>query len=82
MNPAKILGFSVVAFRDGRSYSAWCPDLDVASQGESIEESLANLKEAIELHLECLSGTELKEVLQRQGTRLIATLEVPLPSPA
>jgi len=31
---------------------AWCPDLDIASQGKTIEESLANLKEAIELHFE------------------------------
>ena len=75
----KILGFSVVAFRDGNSYSSWCPDLDVASQGDTIEEALANLKEAIELHLECLSKDELKEILKRQGTRLFATLEIPVP---
>lgn len=29
-----------------------CPELDIASQGESIEEALFNLKEAIELYLE------------------------------
>ena len=31
-----------------------CPELDIASQGETEEEALANLKEALELHLEPL----------------------------
>ncbi|HEC88597.1 MAG TPA: type II toxin-antitoxin system HicB family antitoxin [Thermoplasmata archaeon] len=33
-------------------YVAWCPELDIASQGENIEKALRNLKEAIELYLE------------------------------
>ena len=33
-------------------YVALCPELDVASQGYSVDESLENLKEAIELYLE------------------------------
>ena len=74
----RILGFSAVAFKDGRSYSAWCPDLDVASQGDSVEEALANLKEAMELHIECLPQTELKEILRRQGTRLMTNVEIPV----
>ncbi len=76
----KLMGFSVVAFRDGQSYSSWSPELDVASQGHSIEEAIANLKEAIELHLECISKDELKEVRARQGTRLVTTVEVPAPA--
>lgn len=76
------IGFSAVAFKDGKSYSAWCPDLDVASQGSTIESSLSNLKEAISLHLECLSASELAEVKARQGTRISTTLEIPLPESA
>jgi predicted RNase H-like HicB family nuclease len=34
------------------SYSWWCPELDIASQGETIEEAIRNLKEAFELYLE------------------------------
>ncbi len=38
--------------RDG-GYSVWVPDLPgCASQGETIEEGLTNIKEAIELYLE------------------------------
>ena len=75
----KLLGFSAVVIPEGRSYSAWSPDLDIASQGHSIEEALKNLKEAMELHLECLSPLEIREIRSRQKTRLIATLEVPVP---
>ena len=71
--------FSAVTFRDGKSYSSWCPDLDVASQGKSIEDAITNLKEAIELHLECMSNDEMKEIKARQGTRLVSTIEVPAP---
>lgn len=74
----KLLGFSVVVFPEAGSYSAWCPDVDVASQGDTLEEAIANLKEALELHLECLSSAELQEIRQRQGTKLITTLEVPV----
>jgi len=39
-------------------YSALCPELGVASQGDTIEEAEANLKEAVDLYLE--SGRDLK----------------------
>ncbi len=35
-----------------KQYVALCPELDVASQGYTIEEALANLKEATELYIE------------------------------
>jgi predicted RNase H-like HicB family nuclease len=37
---------------EGDWYVAQCLEIDVASQGESIEQAIANLKEALELHLE------------------------------
>ena len=74
----QLLGFSVVVFPDGASFSAWSPDLDVASQGTTVEAALAHLKEALELHLGCLSPEELNEIRKRQGTRLTATLQIPV----
>jgi predicted RNase H-like HicB family nuclease len=62
--------FSAVIRREGNLLVAWCPEIDVASQGASVEESLANLKEAIELYLED------EDALRPEGTPLIATLEV------
>lgn len=43
---------SAVVRREGEWFVSWCPDLDVASQGRSVEESLANLREGLELRLE------------------------------
>ncbi len=42
-------------------YVALCPELDIASQGFTIEEAKNNLKEAIELFLESASREEIKE---------------------
>ncbi len=44
--------FSAVIEKEDDWYVALCPELDVASQGKSVEEALANLKEAAELYLE------------------------------
>ena len=76
----KIHGFSVIVIPENGSYSAWSPELDVASQGESIEEALSNLKEALELHLESLSPEELRELKKRDGLRLVTTIELPIPN--
>ena len=41
-------------------YVALCPDLDVASQGETVEEARTNLLEALELFLESASPVEIQ----------------------
>ena len=41
--------FSSIITKENHLYVAHCPELDIASQGESIEEAIGNLKEAIEL---------------------------------
>jgi predicted RNase H-like HicB family nuclease len=38
-----------------------CPELDIASQGDSVEEASANLKEAVELFFENASSEEIKQ---------------------
>ena len=49
--------------RDGDGYVALCPEVDVASQGDSVEEARANLIEALELFFETASPSELGERL-------------------
>jgi predicted RNase H-like HicB family nuclease len=44
--------FLAVIQKERKWYVSWCPELDVASQGETIEEAIENLKEAIELYLQ------------------------------
>lgn len=66
--------FSAVVEREGRWYVALCPELDVASQGESIEVALKNLKEAVALYLETAPPEEISA--STSSTPLITTLEV------
>ena len=47
--------------REGDGYVALCPELDIASQGDTIEEARENLQEALELFLETASAKEIKE---------------------
>ena len=44
--------FAATVWREGNWYVSQCLEVDVASQGETKEEALANLKEALELHFE------------------------------
>ncbi len=44
--------FSAVVKKEGNWFVAWCPELDIASQGKTLDEAVSNLKEAIELYLE------------------------------
>ena len=46
--------------RQGDGYVALCPELDIASQGGSVEEARANLTEALELFFETADPAEIK----------------------
>jgi len=53
--------FTAIIERDDDWYVALCPELDIASQGESVEEARHNLIEAIELFFEVASPSEIRE---------------------
>jgi len=46
--------------REGNGYVSLCPELDIASQGDTIEQARDNLKEALELFFETASPEEIK----------------------
>ncbi|MBK8497845.1 MAG: type II toxin-antitoxin system HicB family antitoxin [Flavobacteriales bacterium] len=52
--------------REGNGYVSLCPELDVASQGDTIEEARANLVEALELFFEAASSSEVRERLHEE----------------
>lgn len=59
---------NVIVKQEHKGYSVICPELNVASQGETFEESIENIKEAVELYIE--SAEELgiiEEVLEQLG---------------
>jgi len=47
--------------REGNGYVSLCPELDIASQGDSIEDARDNLREAIELFFETAAPEEIKQ---------------------
>ena len=66
---------SVVIEKDENGYYAYCPQLEgCQTQGDSLEEVLSNIKEAIELYLETLSEDEAKKLLSKEI--LTTSLEV------
>lgn len=62
--------FTAILEKEGNQYVALCPQLDVASQGATVEEATINLKEAVELFLE---SADNKEIKQRLHTDLFVT---------
>jgi predicted RNase H-like HicB family nuclease len=52
--------------REGSGYISLCPELDIASQGDTIEEARVNLREALELFFEAASPSEIKTRLHTE----------------
>ena len=49
--------------REDNGYVALCPEVDVASQGATVDEARVNLKEALELFFETASTSEIQQRL-------------------
>ena len=60
--------FTAIIHREDDWYVAECPEVGTASQGMTLEESIANLKEATELYLE-------EAVYTPRGRLLVTTFE-------
>jgi predicted RNase H-like HicB family nuclease len=60
--------FTAVLHKEDDLYVADCPEVGTVSQGYTVEEALANLKEATELYLE-------EELLHDAGRPLVTTFE-------
>ena len=61
---------TAVIEREGNGYVALCPELDIASQGGTVEEARANLLEALELFFETADPTEIQK---RLGSEVFVT---------
>jgi predicted RNase H-like HicB family nuclease len=64
----QIRQLTVIIEREDGGYVALCPELDIASQGDSAHEAKSNLTEAVELFFETADSSEVKARLH--GTRL------------
>lgn len=59
---------------EGGGFVSLCPELDIASQGDTIEQARDNLREALELFFECASPAEVQDRLT--GEILVTQVEV------
>jgi predicted RNase H-like HicB family nuclease len=58
---------NIVIEKDEFGFYAYCPELEgCQSQGDSLEEVMHNIKEAIELYLETLDPDEIKMFLSKE----------------
>jgi predicted RNase H-like HicB family nuclease len=65
---------TAVIQRSEKYFVALCPELDVVSQGKTVEEARRNIREAVELFLETASPSEIKQRLHKET--YISPLEV------
>ena len=61
---------AAVIQREGDGFVALCPELDIASQGDTVEEARDKLREAIELFFECAPP---EEIARRAGGEIFIT---------
>jgi predicted RNase H-like HicB family nuclease len=62
--------------REDDGFVALCPELDIVSQGTSVEEARANLVEALTLFFETASGSEIERRLRSEV--FVTQVEVPV----
>jgi predicted RNase H-like HicB family nuclease len=62
--------------KEGNGYVSLCPELDIASQGETVESARDNLGEAIVLFYECASAEEIQRRMVDEV--FVTQLEVPV----
>ena len=67
--------FTALIEREGDGYVSLCAELDIASQGDTVEEAKSNLAEAVALFLDTADPSEI----QRRGRSevFVTRLEVP-----
>ena len=67
---------TAVIERDGDAYVSLCPELDIASQGATIEEARSNLVEALTLFFETAGPAEIQQRLHSEV--FVTQVEVPV----
>ena len=72
----KNMKLTAVITKEEEGFVSLCPESDIASQGDTKEGAKINLKEAVELFLECASKDEVEKRLSSES--LVSSLEVSL----
>jgi predicted RNase H-like HicB family nuclease len=75
MKMKKTHQFSAIIQKEDGWYVSTCPELDVASQGKTVEEAISNLKEAVELFLEDKKADYI-ESIEHPSVPVVTTFSV------
>jgi len=75
---SKVLQLTAVVEREGDAYIATCAELDIVSQGKTVEEARRNLVEAVEGFFEVASPSEIRRRLKKET--YITTIMPAVPS--
>ena len=62
-NTKRVRRLTAIIQREDDGYVSLCPEIDIASQGDTVEEARRNLAEALELFFETASSEEVEERL-------------------
>jgi predicted RNase H-like HicB family nuclease len=73
---AQTRSLTVIIEKEGDGYVALCPQLDIASQGASVEDAHSNLREALQLFFETAAPAEVAGRLR--GEVFVTSVEVPV----
>jgi predicted RNase H-like HicB family nuclease len=65
---------TVIIEHEGAGFVSLCPEIDIASQGDSVEQARDNLQEALELFFETASAKEVEQRLH--GEVFVTQVEV------
>jgi len=78
----KIFGYTAVVWKEAEGYVSKCPELGVASCGDSFSYAVNNLREAVQLYLENAKELNIIEDLEESLTskeKFTAHFEATLP---
>jgi len=78
----KVFGYTAVVWKESAGYVSKCPELGVASCGDSFEEAISNLREAVDLYLENAMELDLFDEIKESLTtkeKFTAYLEATVP---
>jgi len=73
---AQPLRLTAVIEREDEGFVSLCPELDIASQGSSVEEARANLVEALSLFFETADPSEIAR--RHRSEVSVTQVEVPV----
>ena len=75
------IALEVVVTKEGKQYSSWCPELDIASCGSTPEEAVKNLGDALQLYLDTLEKEgEQEKILRERDIRIVGIDEPVIPT--